>query len=372
MTLTRLILLPESSSLPAPFLVFDAAGTVMERGRLSLDAPQPLTPQPPTPLRTIAIAPGADVLVRALTLPTGGAAQQRAAALWALKDELASRPERLTLALGPVTGAGEPRLAAAVDTALLEAWRDHLAALGAPADVLFPDSLIAPEPEDAQAATVVTLGAHTAVRLNGSAQTVQADLAPLIVGERSASVIEDEAAVQALMIQAALRPPLDLLDAGRKAGSDRRGWLREAVMAGLLAISPLVLIGAAGLRDNMAADRAEAQARAAAVQAAPDLAESDDPAADLLEQLETAPPPGGALNALAAVSAAIEGVPGAAIENLSLAPDTGLRVGVAYPAFQDLQTLQQAVAPMGLILTELSTIEDEGRVVSDLVVEAAR
>lgn len=367
MTLTRLILLPESSSLPAPFLVFNAAGMVMERGRLSLDAPQPLMP-----MRTVAIAPGADVLVRRLDLPAGGAAQQRAAALWALKDELATRPERLTLALGPVTATGQPRLAAAVDTALLEAWREHLSALGAPADVLFPDSLITPEPEDAEAATVVPLGAHNAVRLNGSAQTVQADLAPLIVGERSASIIDDEATIQALMIQAALRPPVDLLDAGRRAGSGRRGWLRAAVLAGLLVISPLVLIGAAGLRDSLAADRAEDTARAAAVQAAPDLAESDDPAADLLEQLETAPPPGGALNAMAAISAGVEGVPGAAIDSLSLATDTGLRVGLTYPAFQDLETLRTAVAPMGLALTELSTIEDEGRVVSDLVVEAAR
>ena len=263
MSRIRLILIPPSAALPATCLTLDAQGRVLTRGVVELGGPQP------EPMRTVAIAPGADVLVRWLDLPAGGAAQQRAAALWALKDKLATRPERLSLALGPVTAAGQPRLAAAVDTALLEAWRDHRSAVGAPADVLFPDSLIAPEPEDAEAATVITLGAHNAVRLNGSAQTVQADLAPLIVGERPASIIDDEATIQVLMIQAALRPPVDLLDAGRKAGSDRRGWLRAAILAGLLVISPLVLIGAAGLRDSLAADRAGDQAPAGAVQAAP-------------------------------------------------------------------------------------------------------
>ncbi|MBX3476259.1 MAG: hypothetical protein KF910_01505 [Brevundimonas sp.] len=366
MTLKRLILLPDSSALPATFLTFDAAGTVMERGRLSLDAPRDLPALP-----TVAIAPGAEVLVRWLDLPAGGGVQQRAAALWRLRDELATRAERTTVALGPIQ-PGRPRLAAAVDTALLTAWREHLEALGVPADVIAPDCLAAPEPEGSDIAHVVVLGPHRAVRAQGLAATVQAEIEPLIRGDRQAVLIEDAQAVEALLIQTALNPPINLLDDGRADRAARKGWMRAAALAAALLVSPLVLTGAAGLRDNLAADRAEAQARATAVRTAPDLAGSDDPAADLRDRLETAPPPGGALNALAAVVAAVEGVPGAAMENLSLAPDTGLRVGMAYPAFQDLETLRRAVAPAGLALTELSTTEDQGRVVSDLVVEAAR
>jgi len=149
-------------------------------------------------------------------------------------------------------------------------------------------------------------------------------------------------------------------------------WMRAAVLAGLLILSPVILTAAAALRDDGAAREAQAQAHALAVQADPALAQSDDPVADRLGQIDSAPPPGGVVGAAAALAVAIEGVPGATMENLSLDPQTRVRAGLAYPAFQDLAAIQQAVARHGLVLTELSTVEDAGRVVSDVVGEAAR
>lgn len=363
---TRLILIPAHAAEPASFLVFDDAGGVLERGRLGLEDAAPLPS-----MRTVAIAPGADVLIRWLDLPAGGPAQQRAAALWTLKDELAVRPERLAAALGPTPPSGEPRLTAVVDSALLQTWKSHLAALGAAADIIVPDSLVPAPPAEPDAAHVIVFGGEAAVRAHGLAVTVQSDLVePVLNGRRRLDTTRPED-VERHLIETARRPPVNLLDDGRAATAGRRAWVRAAVLAGLCLLSPLVLTVAQAARDDLAAARAERQAQALAVRLDPALVQSDDPVADAIARLDTRLP-GGTLAAAAALTRAVEGVPGAALESLSLDPQGGLRAGLAYPAFQDLETLRRAVGPSGLVLTELSTVEDQGRVVSDLVVESAR
>lgn len=364
---TRLILIPAHAADPASFLVFDDAGVVLERGRLALgDA------APPPVSRTVAVAPGAEVLVRWLDLPAGGPAQQRTAALWALKDELAVRPERLSASLGPTTPPGEPRLAAVVDSALLKTWRDYLAALGVTPAVILPDSLVPTLPADPDAAHVMVLGADAAVRAHGLAATVQTDLVEALIGSRRRIDIHAPEEVERQFIETARRPPVNLLDDGRAEAAGRRRWLRAAVLAGLVVLSPLMLTVAQAVRDDMAAGRADREARALAVRADPDLAGSDDPAADLIERLEGAPPPGGLVNAAAALALALEGVPGGAMESLTLETGGGLRAGLAYPAFEDLEAIRRSVTAAGLSLTELSTVEDGDRIVSDVAVEAAR
>ncbi len=367
MNRTRLILIPAHAAEPAPFIVFDDVGGVLERGRLDSGDPAALDA-----MRTVAVVPGAGVLVRWLDLPGGAPAQLRSAVLWRLKDDLATRPDRLSCALGSVPPAGGPRLAAVVDTALLDAWRVHLSTLGVTADVVLPLSLVPATPTDPDAAHVVAFGAEAAIRAHGLAATVQAELADMLIGARRRIDTVDPEAVERQLIDAVRHPAVNLLDDGRADAAARRTWMRATVLAALLLFSPVVLTVAAALRDDGAAHEAQAQARALAVQADPALAQSDDPVADRLEQIDSAPPPGGVVGAAAALAVAIEGVPGATMETLSLDPETGVRAGLAYPAFQDLTTVQQAVARHGLVLTELSTVEDEGRVVSDVVVEAAQ
>lgn len=367
MNRTRLILIPAHAAEPAPFLVFDDVGEVLERGRLDFGEPVALPA-----MRTVAVAPGAEVLVRWLDLPGGAPAQQRTAALWLLKDDLAARPDRLSSALGPVPPPGEPRLVAVVDTALLDAWKAHLAALGATAEVVLPLSLVPAPPTDGDAVHVVAFGDEVAIRAHGLAATVQADLADMLVaGRRRIDTVRPDE-VERQLIAAARRPPVNLLDDGRAGTKGRLRWMRAAVLAGLAALSPLVLTATRAVRDDLAARSVEREARTLALRADPSLARSDDPAAEMVARLETAPPPGGMINAVAALAAAVEGAPGAGMESISWDPEGGLSASLTYPAFQDLETLRRAVAPAGLVLTERSTIEDGGRVVSDVAVEAAR
>ncbi|HRJ64649.1 MAG TPA: hypothetical protein PLR59_09925, partial [Brevundimonas sp.] len=86
----RLILIPATGSQPAPFLIVGADGYVLERGELTLDGGAT-----PEPMRTVAVTPGGDVLIRWLDLPPGSTVQGRAAAAWMLRDEMAATPDRL-------------------------------------------------------------------------------------------------------------------------------------------------------------------------------------------------------------------------------------------------------------------------------------
>ena len=117
MSRIRLILIPPSATLPAPCLTLDAQGNVLTRGVVELGGPAP------EPMRTVAVVPGADVLIRWLPLPSGSPAQVAAAALYALRDELAAPADRLVAALGATDPEGR-RPVAVVARSLLQAWRD--------------------------------------------------------------------------------------------------------------------------------------------------------------------------------------------------------------------------------------------------------
>jgi len=178
MSRTRLVLIPPTADSPAPWLTVDADGNVLERGLLTLE-----TPFAGPPIRTVAVAPGADILVRFLDLPKGTIAQTRAAALWSLKDQLAATTDRVRIAVGPAPAEGL-RVVAVVGEALLAAWVDWLAGLGLKADVIVPASLTLTEPADDLTLTAVGFGATLALRGRDFAAGVDPDMAEAIAGGR--------------------------------------------------------------------------------------------------------------------------------------------------------------------------------------------
>ena len=364
---TRLILIPALAGEPAPYLVIGAGGYVLERGVLALDAVER-----PEPMRTVAVAPGADVLVRWLDLPPGSAAQQRAAVLWALKGDLAAAPDRLSIALGPVPVAGEPRLVAVVGLSLLEAWTDYLAGLGVRADALVPDVLTLTEPVD-ESLTAVAFGPSVALRGRRFAVSVQPDLVALIARDRVVEPVDDPASVERALVQAALHPALDLTPSrAREQSAGRRGWGRAAVLAGVALLSPLMLMVAGAGRDEMAASRADDQARAEIARVDPELSRTPDPMAALRGRVRAAPPPGGVMVATAALFTAVEGVPEAELDMLVVDPANGMKASVTHPDYGDIRRIDSAMRGAGLTVTETGTQDDAGRVVSDITIGAAR
>lgn len=363
----RLILIPGLGSEPAPCLVI-ADGRVRERGVLELHAVER-----PEPMRTVAVAPGADVTIRWLDLPPGGPAQQRAAALWMLKDSLAAPADRLAVALGPAPATGQPRLVAVVSLSLLQAWTDYLDALGVQADAIVPDALTVPEPDEDERLNAVAFGPAMALRGRGFAASVQPDLVDLLAGPRRVSPIEDADAVERSLINAALSPPINLLSTQDRArGASRRGWALASVLAGLLIVSPLVLVAAAAARDEMSARADAGRARAEIARAAPDLAAGPDPVEALRRRVRAAPPPGGVIGATAALFVAVEGVEGAELDLLIVDPAAGMKASVTHAEYEDMQTISRAMRANGLQVTETGTLDDRGRIVSDITIGSVR
>ncbi len=364
---TRLILIPALAGEPAPYLVIGAGGYVLERGVLAMDAVER-----PEPMRTVAVAPGADVLVRWLDLPPGSAVQQRTAALWALKDDLAAPVDRLSVALGPVPAAGAPRLVAVVGLSLLEAWSDYLDGLGVRADVLVPDVLTLTEPMD-DSLTAVAFGGSIALRGRRFAASVQPDLVDLVAHGRVVEPVDDPASVERALVQTALNPPLDLTPARvREQAAARRGWGRAAVLTGVALVSPLILMIAAAGRDDLAATRAGDQARAEIARVDPELARTPDPVAALRGRVRAAPPPGGVMAATAALFTAVEGVEDAELDMLVVDPGDGMKASITHPDYGDVKVIDGAMRASGLTVTETGTQDDAGRVVSDITIGAAR
>ena len=363
----RLILIPATGSQPAPFLIVGADGSVLDRGELSLDGGVA-----PAPMRTVAVTPGGDVLIRWLDLPPGSTVQGRTAAAWMLRDQVAATPERLATVLGPPTPAGEPRLVAVVSRSLMEAWTDYLAALGVRADVLLPDVLTLSEPESDDTLSAVSFGEGMALRGRRFAATVQPDLVELIAAGRPIIPVRDPDAVERALVAAALAPAINLLETGEREAKAVGGWRRAAILAALVVVSPLVLTLAGAVRDSMAAREARTGALAAIAAAAPDLAREPDPVEALRRRVAAAPPPGGVTAAAAALFTAVEAVEGAELDILIADPESGVKATISHPAHGDMAVIRRSMAEAGMTVTETGTLDDGGRVVSDITIGAGR
>lgn len=364
MSRIRLILIPPSAALPASCLTLDAQGVVLTRGVLELGSGYA-----PEPMRNVAVVPGADVLLRWLELPSGSPAQMAATALHLLRDDLAAPSDRLTAVLGTVPTSGR-RLVAVAGRSLLQTWSDYLASFGLRADVMIPDSLILPEPEDEGGLTAALFGADLALRGRELALSVQPDLAEAVAAGRAVKRIERADEIARLLAAAALNPPINLLaGGGRRVEADRRGWKRAAALAAALIVSPLILTLAAAGHDEWRARDTESRAEVAARRAFPDIAPGADAVDEATRRLSAAPP-GGAAAAAAALFAAVESVEEAELDSLTV-DEAGVRATVTYAAYQDLDALQQAMAAKGMSLTDDSTVDDQGKVVSEVRVGGA-
>ena len=359
---TRLVFIPVSADLPAAVVIVGADGAVAAQPDLMLDNAADLTP-----MRTLAIAPGADVLVRRLVLPVGSAAQVRAAALWALRADLAAPADRLSVALCPPVKEGEPRTVAVVATALVQAWSDYLASLGVRPEAIVPDNLILPAPHEAKIVSRRDLGADVVLRGSDLAVTTQIDLADIMAEGLTVDPVDDVRWARALAATA-VAPPLDLRAApSRSSAPGRKAWRLPIGLAAGLLVSPLVLTIAGGLRDTALANGARERTATIIATSAPELAGAENPAAEVRRRAEVALPLGVG-QASAALFASVERVEGAEIDALSFEPSRGLSATISYPAFQDLDALRTAMAAAGYGLTDESTVEDNGRIVSGVLI----
>lgn len=362
MSSTRLILIPSRASEPAPFMVIAPDGAVLQRGLMPLDPVEK-----PLAMRTVAIAPGADVLVRWVNVPAGSDIQKRTAVLWALRDQLAVASESLEVALSAAV-EGEDRIAVVFDASLRRVWLDYCEALGVAVDVLLPDTLAVPAPLAEDSIVAVSFPPNVGLRGRRLAATVQPDMVELLAEGKSLVILDDPEDIERLMIEASLRPAINLIE--RRRVSAGGSWKRVMALAVVLVLSPLFLTLAMAARDDIMATRMQKQTRQILTRAAPDLAASPDPTAALESRLASAPA-GGVTGVAAALFAAVEGVDGAELDSFVADPQGGVRATVSYSAYQDLDTLKRAVMSAGLVMDDASTVDDAGRIVSEIRIGAA-
>lgn len=361
-----LVALAEDTALSAVrWLLADADRRVIQRGRLDAHGGEP----PPLAAdRTVLIAPGQAAVTRRLEITAARPAQARAAALYQLGEQLAAQADSLHAAVG-APGLDGLRWVSAVDTATLEAWRAQAARLGLGAGVIAPDSLLPEPPAEDGDWSAVVLGDRVALRAADRALTVEPDLAQALVGDTPVAVTEDAAGLEARMIALAFDPPLNLLDGLGREGEagGLRPWRRAAVLAGALLASPLVLTAADAIRHDVLAGTLERRSAVEARRAWPDLPAGAAPIDEARRRLG---PGGGFTPAVAALFAALEGLEGVSLQTLLVDDAGALRASLAHPDYADMRTLDAALEPYGLGVTEDSTSQEDGRVISDVVVAA--
>ena len=74
----------------------------------------------------------------------------------------------------------------------------------------------------------------------------------------------------------------------------------------------------------------------------------------------------------AALFTAVEAVEGAELDILIADPDDGMKATVSHPAHGEMAVIRRSMAEAGMSVTETGTLEDGGRIVSDITIGAGR
>lgn len=330
-----------------------------------------------TPEPAVLVAPGCDVTARWIEIAARSEAQARAAALFALEDQLSGAKESLHLALGAAIGPERLALVAAKDS--ITAWLEGARARGFEAQALVPDYLLLPEAEGDNALGV-KYGALLAVRARRLAFSAEPVLAHQVLGARPLRVIEDPAQAQEMIARRAASPlEADLLQGqfarkqDRPANGSGPSPRLVAALVGALALLAPAGDWASGLRHHFAAEGANARAAALARQIAPNAPASLDPVSLIRSRLQAGAAP--RVAGFAAISAslfgAIEQVNTIQLDSLAYAPDGALRATLTYSSFSDLEVLRGALAGSGLVLEEGGATNRDGRFSVDVRVRSA-
>lgn len=358
MTQIRLLFVPDRPDGPCELLETDGSSA----SRRALDADERL--DGPVAL----VAPGEAVTVRWLELPAGSPAQARAAAAFRLEDEIALGVETLHIAVGGVDPQGRT-LTAWTSRESLQAWLDLAAARGATVRAVVPDHLLLPE-DEAGRVVVAPFGERLAFRGPNLAFTGEPDFGAMLVGDSAHRYIT-AGDLDPWLVAGARTPALDLLQGqfALASGEARPRYGRLAALAAAVAISPLLLLAAQVLHDQLLARSVERKAAQLAVSLVPQAARYEDAAGYAVGRLSQRSASFGPL--AAAYLAVVRGQGGVTLDTLVYGRDGAIRSTIAYANYSDMDQLRSAARKAGLELVEQSTVAEGARITSDLVVRSA-
>ncbi len=353
---TRLVLLSPSSDQPSPVLIVDRMGTIVGRSAHIADLPSSTFRG-----RTVLVVPGTDVVTRWLELGNGPQSRVVEAAAVLLKEQISAPRDDLHIALGEPEDDGL-RAVSVVDRTLMQDFLDHAAALRISPDVVVPDHLLVPPPDDG--VLVVTLGNFVAVRGERVAFSAEAELASMLIGARRRTTIERLSEIEALFAAASMRTSVNLLQQDFAAGAGGKsrwnGFRRVAALAAAAALSPLTVWTAEIVRNEAAAHGFEARAEATARAIISD-AQSSDPIGELRGRVAGLSANDGFMQATAALFEAISRAQGVELENLSYLQDGVTRATLIHGSASDISGVRGVLEQSGITLDEDAAQERDGR-----------
>ncbi len=323
----------------------------------------PLSWQEMADLRPVVLAPGEQVLTQSLELPVQSIEKARAAAPFALEDQLAEDPSGLHVALArSENGAWR---AAVVSRDVMERWQAALAELGITPARLLPD--------------YAALNLGESARLGNRVLHRREDGTGFALEQPLAAELGIPAELPELT-EAKLAEKLDRADSfSLLQGRYRRRHsilppdLPGLRLTGALAAAVLLVFLAATAADALRLQRLEAHYYRAALETT-ETALPGTRIVDPERQLRRAL--GGADDAVsdflplaAALSAVVAEVPAAQVQRLRYRDEDarpGLDIEVRYGGFGDLDALRDAAARQGVRIEEQAAQQDDGAVIGRL------
>lgn len=369
----QLLLLPERTGAAAVRLQVDTEGRILAREVVTTDG-APAVAAGHDAARQVLAVPGADCLALWLRLPARNPVQALAAARVLVEDHVAAPAGALHLAIAAPPTADEGRLVVAVEPARMQGWLDRGAALGMTPDIVVPMPLLLPAPDTIDGADeVMVVGSFDDQSLVRGAQLAFAgepELAAHIVGERTVREL-DAAATEAALAAGALSPPIDLLQYDFARTAPRRegwpAWRRAAILAGVLAVSPLALLAAQVAQYELSAHDLQAQVRAQARTALPQLADDADPLPAIRERLSVLQAGDRFGHTVGALLSAVASADGAELDALAYA-EGGVQATLVVDAPATLERIRGSLAAAGLEMTATGSQGAGGRLRHDITI----
>jgi general secretion pathway protein L len=317
----------------------------------------------------VAVAPGEEVTLRWLELPTGLSPAQAAGAARLMVGEISAQPlDELHVATGrEAADEGGRRCVGMVPMETIRAWLASLEAAGFDAERLIPETLLLAAPAEGFATR--DAGLLRLYRGREEAFAAEPELGELLLAGRGPVVVEDDAGLAEALAEA----PLDLRQG---PFARRRDWRvapararRLAILAAALLIVSLAVQIVAIARYIFAADAAEAETVRVAAAALPRSPGIADPQAALTRRLAELRGGGAGFGATAgALFGAVKSTPNIELSALAFAPDGTLRATVQADTPAAVESLRQRVEAGGFAAEVTAPRSGGGRRVADLMV----
>ena len=367
MSVRRLVFLAPSEEVQTPSLIVDDKGAIF--GREPLQASATL----PTPMSTIVVVPGEDVLVRWIEFGAATPTQAAAAAPQLLKDDIAAPPETLHFAVGNADDHGF-RPVCIIDRARLQSYLARAAALGVKPVAAVPDHLLLPAPKG-DAVRIGERGALRIVRAHRLAFCGEAEMVARVLAGKSVKHAADLADIDAAFAAGSASLAVNLLQgefAVNRAMPPRPKDLRRvASLAAALILSPLILWSVMFVRYELAAKALEAKSVALA-SAIPGADSANDPARYLMGRLDDLSANARFLEATRALFAGVANVEGVELEDFAYLQEGIIRATLLHSEASAVPTLATSLNEAGLVLREDSSEEKDGRFSTAITLETRR